>query len=849
MSRTNKPIWQDTIVTETGVSLQHLVNDAWQDTGMRIMPVPAGYEPEAAINRFVEDDLKSTKPEFVGETAITVQPYAYQVYKFSGETSEYGFLNDWSYEEWTGDTRCLSAPINRHADSRQRLVYGNFSETGNSIIVKELIRPVITITPRIINVGAEQTTAYIEITSNIPYELSTDSNWFTINPTSGSAGSQMIYIGISESHDFDDRQAIITMEYEKYWDPDMETITACTIVQSAIVPSYNVSPLEQGITWDTSDLVIFVVNTNVPFTASTEASWLTYSGQSQAGYHSYNVYFSASTNSGYSREDYVSFTFQVDATGGTQTIMPVVRQLAFPGVTKRIYYTASPAQILTPNTTEGFGAVYVGSYHEGSDYFWAFETEPTALPDSVCAGLTPLRSVTAPNTVISIGTSAFTQTNISAITALGVTTIGAYAFNGDKVLQNADFDSLTYVGECAFQNCSALTSIDLSNIAYLGEYAFNKCEVLQNVELGSDLRYVPRSCFAYCSGITSMDIPEGVTGMSSEVFECCYNLSSVTLPNTLIEFGKENRSNGTFYRAYGLSSLTIPDSVVRIYGEIAYGNGAITALTIPDSVEHLDTAYLDHFKGLKELTIGARVIPVACMNISTVSSPTPSSITITTAVTEILSAAFSSPNFSAATVNYTGTKAQWAQVIKGAEWAICGTIVHCTDGDVSVNEPVMRYVSSNGSYAGPHNTTSLYCLNVDSVGNKTYVISTISEPWNIPNNAFSGYTNLQSIEMINISSIGLYVFSGCTNLKSIIFSDNLTEIPQLCCYECSALSSITLGSNLQTIGADSFRGCTHLTNITFEGSISQWSLITKGANWSYQVPATVVHCSDGDTPL
>ena len=47
-----------------------------------------------------------------------------------------------------------------------------------------------------------------------------------------------------------------------------------------------------------------------------------------------------------------------------------------------------------------------------------------------------------------------------------------------------------------------------------------------------------------------------------------------------------------------------------------------------------------------------------------------------------------------------------------------------------------------------------------------------------------------------------------------------------------------------------FANCTNLSNITYKGTISQWNSITKLANdWHQNVPATVVHCTDGDAPI
>jgi hypothetical protein len=43
--------------------------------------------------------------------------------------------------------------------------------------------------------------------------------------------------------------------------------------------------------------------------------------------------------------------------------------------------------------------------------------------------------------------------------------------------------------------------------------------------------------------------------------------------------------------------------------------------------------------------------------------------------------------------------------------------------------------------------------------------------------------------------------------------------------------------------------CVSLNSIIFKGTKTQWEAIEKGANWNFGVPATVVHCSDGDVAL
>ena len=66
---------------------------------------------------------------------------------------------------------------------------------------------------------------------------------------------------------------------------------------------------------------------------------------------------------------------------------------------------------------------------------------------------------------------------------------------------------------------------------------------------------------------------------------------------------------------------------------------------------------------------------------------------------------------------------------------------------------------------------------------------------------------------------------------------------------CYNLKVITIGENVKRIGKFAFKGCIRLTNIIFEGTATQWKAIKKGYRWNFDVPATQVHCSDGDVDL
>lgn len=205
---------------------------------------------------------------------------------------------------------------------------------------------------------------------------------------------------------------------------------------------------------------------------------------------------------------------------------------------------------------------------------------------------TSLNNVTIPESVVSIEYYAFYGTGLTDVTVPnGVTSIGFDAFKDCSNLASVSLpNSLTELGSAAFAR-TALTNVTIpSGVTEIKDELFWNCKQLTNVTLPTGLTTIGKEAFRgtalgavtlpdtvstikesafYESGLTSINIPAGVTKIDTGVFHCCKNLSQITLPSELTEIGY------LAFRETGLTGIVIPASVTNIGEQAFYGCKAL----------------------------------------------------------------------------------------------------------------------------------------------------------------------------------------------------------------------------------------------------------------------------------
>ena len=122
----------------------------------------------------------------------------------------------------------------------------------------------------------------------------------------------------------------------------------------------------------------------------------------------------------------------------------------------------------------------------------------------------------------------------------------------------------------------------------------------------------------------------------------------------------------------------------------------------------------------------------------------------------------------------------------------------------------------------------------------------------IGSGAFEGCDNLQYNEYDNALYLGneknpyvVLIKAKEMSITSVDIHDATKLIYEDAFYQCSSLTSVTIPDSVTSIGVSAFQDCYRLETVTFEGTVAEWSAITKGYAWNHYSPFTEAVCSNG----
>ena len=383
--------------------------------------------------------------------------------------------------------------------------------------------------------------------------------------------------------------------------------------------------------------------------------------------------------------------------------------------------------------------------------------------------------------------------------------------------------SVVKIGKSAFYYCENLTTVrytggvadwlkltvedELANPLY---YAYNL--YLQSPENGE------------LEQLTALNVPEDVTKIRDGAFRNCYSLKQVLLPKSVVTVGEE-----AFYNCVNLQKATVSGSIGRSAFRNCYN---MTEITLEENVTAIgDYAFM---------SLGNEAIEQceACSN-KTGATATPKSdctcdytkieIILPDTVKTVGANAFYNC-FGLQKVTLGGVESIGANAFanaKNLKSVVAGTSLKTVGANAFADCDALEKVeiSDANAWAGVEFTDNLsnplYYAKALYMEGKAVESLTIDMATEIKARAFMNCETLVSVTVGSaVTVIGDLAFANCPSIVSVTFEkgSELTSIGNSAFAFCESLTSIVIPQKVTSIGAFAFQGCQALSEAAFENS-------------------------------
>ena len=216
-------------------------------------------------------------------------------------------------------------------------------------------------------------------------------------------------------------------------------------------------------------------------------------------------------------------------------------------------------------------------------------TSVTSIGNAAFSGCTGLTSITIPNSVTFIYSSAFINSGLTSIIVENGNTV--YRSEGNCVIRN----NILIIG--------IKTSVIPTSVTSIGQEAFVGRTGLTSITIPNSVIRIGEKAFIGCTGLTSITIPNSVTSIGYDAFvnTGIWNNS----PNNDVVYvdkwvvGFKGQINGNLIIKTGTTGI----------GDGVFSNAGLTSVIIPNSVTSIGVDAFSACSGLTSVTLGTITAP------------------------------------------------------------------------------------------------------------------------------------------------------------------------------------------------------------------------------------------------
>ena len=390
-----------------------------------------------------------------------------------------------------------------------------------------------------------------------------------------------------------------------------------------------------------------------------------------------------------------------------------------------------------------------------------------------------------------------------------MTKIPAYSFDGCQLSVLTLSNSIEEIGDYAFQNNTKLTTASLGdNVKKIGKYAFSGCTKLSILNLGNSLVTIDDYAFQSIGSDTNVGLNFEVPNTLSVIGKFAFYksaVSSINIPNSVTTIGESCFAENT-----KLEKVTLGNGCGELPKNVFSGCSLLSSIVLSNGLSTISDAAFANCKVLESISIPGTVLQIGQ----------------NTSVSDL-------PFYNCTALKSIRFEDGVQSLILGSYYSIgtgYGLFSNCPLEEVYIGRNITYQNSyynfeKNPEYYGYsafYNQPKLAKVTISSTvteipaylfyKNASLTLTSLPKVKKIGASAFQDCSKLTTLNLgHDLQVVGNDAFNGCSNVTKLTFPDATTTIGARAFQNCSSVTEVTVGKELKKIGASAFLNCKSFT--------------------------------------